>query len=571
MKLRPYQVAAVQAVHNEWDCVGSTLLVLATGLGKTVVFSHVAHERSGGRVMVVAHREELIWQAAAKLKAITGEVAEIEMADQWAATDSLVGESKVIVSSVQTLNSGMQGKGRVTRFNPNDFSTLIIDEAHHATSPSYQYVINWFRQNPDLRVLGVTATPDRADQVGLGHIFESVAYEFDIAAGISEGWLCPIDQRIVHVHGLDFANMRTTAGDLNGADLARVMEYEENLHRIASPVLDLSRGRKTLVFASSVKHAERLSEIFNRHHDGCSRWVCGKTPKETRQGHLQDFSAGKFQIMCNVGVFTEGFDEPGIEVIAMARPTKSRALYVQMAGRGTRPLPGVVDGQEHACDRLEAIACSAKPCVEVIDFVGNAGRHKLITTIDILAGNEPPEVIERARENIKKADGPVNIKQELTKAAAELMEERKRVMKEDEAKRATVKVKAQYSTSSLNPFDLLDIAPPRAVANVKAPPTDRQVEWLQQQGVDTAGMSQEEAGVLVGELKRRYGNNQCSFKQAKILAKRGLSTEVTRTEAKAMIDEIAQKEGWGQPKGQRTTAPVAPAAVPSNFANMEVF
>jgi superfamily II DNA or RNA helicase len=202
--LRPYQEEALEGISTRFDEGNSTLLVMATGLGKTVVFSRVVSEFMNlGRVMVLAHREELIAQAWRHLKRITGHEAETEMGEYRASTYGAF-RSKIIVGTIQTQIAGRGGKGRMSKFNPDEFSLLIIDEAHHSAAKSYRRVIDYYRQNPSLKVLGVTATPDRADEKALGAIFDSVAYEYDIRDGIDDGWLVPIQQQSVYVNGLDY-------------------------------------------------------------------------------------------------------------------------------------------------------------------------------------------------------------------------------------------------------------------------------------------------------------------------------------------------------------------------------
>ena len=543
MILRPYQTDAVSNVRDAWKDHRSVLIVLPTGTGKTIVFSHIAGSVRG-RVMVIAHREELISQAAQKIKAITGDEADVEMGDFWA-SEGVFNRSRVVVSSVQTQNAGGGGDGRMSRFAPEQFDLLIIDEAHHATAPTYRRLIDHYRQNPDLKVLGVTATPDRADEEALGQVFDSVAFDYEIADAIADGWLVPVRQRAVYVEGLDYSSVRTTAGDLNGADLARILEYEEALHGIAHPTMELVGTRKALVFAASVAHAERLAEIFNRHRPGCARFVCGTTPKDERRNMFADYAAGKFQILVNVGVATEGFDDPSIEVVVMARPTKSRSLYAQMAGRGTRTLPGIVDGLASSEDRKVAITASPKPFVEVIDFVGNSGRHKLMTTADILGGNYSDAVVERARQMINEnADGQA---QDIEEILAEAEEELRREKEQEMARRAGLRVRAKYSTGSVDPFDVLQLDPVTARGWDRAKqPTRKQRDLLERKGVDTTNLTFTNCSQIIGEIIDRQKAGQCTFKQAKILAKYGYPSSMTFEEASKTINAIA-KNGWRRP------------------------
>lgn len=545
MKLRGYQSEAVEAVMAAFEEVATALLVLPTGTGKTIIFAHVAERmRSCGRVMILAHREELIWQAAHKVHAVTGAQADIEMAEMCA-RDGLFDQANVVVSSIQTQNSGRNGS-RKEKFNPSEFGLLIVDEAHHSCAASYKRAIAHYRQNAALKVLGVTATPDRHDEEALGQVFERVAYDYELPDAIRDGWLVPIEQRSVHVDGLDYSSIRTTAGDLNGADLARVMEYEDNLHRIAHPTFELAGGRKTLVFAASLAHAERLCEIFNRHAPDCARWVHGGTPKEERRAMLRDYAAKRFRFLVNVGVATEGFDDPGIEVVAIARPTKSRALYSQMVGRGTRPLPHLVEDVEEAEERRLTIAMSGKPELTVLDFVGNSGKHKLVTTADILGGNYSDEVIEKAKKEVEEA-GKNGIQLDMSETLADA-EKTLREMEErqERARRAALRAKASYRTTSVDPFDVLHVQPWKERGWDKGKPVSEKMKsLLARNGIEAANLSFIQARQLTQELFRRWEGKLCTFRQAKLLSKRGYDTaNLTMKDATALIDGIAAREGW---------------------------
>jgi len=547
VRLRPYQSAAVTAVEAEWREHRSTLLVLPTGGGKTVVFSEIIRRAFPRRALVLAHREELVFQARDKVAAMTGWRVDVEMGEARAEMDCMFGGPRVVVSTIQTQASGGDGGGRMTRFNPRMFGVLVVDEGHHGTSSSYRRVLDWYTAgNPALKVLGVTATPDRADEEALGQVYESVAYDYEISDAIRDGWLVPIEQHMVHVEGLDFSACRTTAGDLNGADLARVMEYEANLHKVVAPSIEIAGNRRTLVFAASVAHAERMAEMFNRHRAGMAAWVCGKTDKDDRRRILRDFASGQTQVVCNCGVLTEGFDNPAVQVVVMARPTKSRSLYAQMAGRATRPADAIAhdlndhDGSEA---RRALIEASGKPSCEIVDFVGNSGKHKLMTSVDILGG----KTSERARELAVRRLGekPGRVDEALREGAAEAEEEERRA----EAKRARLVARAKYTTSSVNPFDTLALSPvePRGWDRGKRL-TDNQAALLRKQGIEPDGMPYGQARQLLNELFRRWDGGLCSFGQAKILRKRGLPTDCTREQAKAYIDEIAKREGW-KPRG----------------------
>lgn len=379
-QLRDYQSEGVDAIFHQWEAVVSTLGVCATGGGKTAIAAEVIRRVQPKRAIFICHREELVFQACATIRRFAGLECGIEMADNYV-NDSLFGQIPVVVATVQTLNAKWGDRTRMSRFKPEDFGVLVADEVHHGVSKSWRNVINYFSQNPDLRVLGITASADRADEEALGQICKTVAFDLEILDLIHRGWLVPVDQQFVNIGGLDFSHMRTTAGDLNGADLNAVMEAESNLQGVAGASVDIIGKRRAIVFTASVKQAEVIANIFNRHRPGMSDWVCGMTNKDSRREMLARFQRGEIQVVCNCGVLTEGFDDPGVEVIVMARPTKSRALYAQMAGRSTRPLPGVVDGLNTDDERKAAIAASAKPNCLLVDFVGNSGKHKLMSCI----------------------------------------------------------------------------------------------------------------------------------------------------------------------------------------------
>jgi superfamily II DNA or RNA helicase len=430
--------------------------------------------------------------------------------------------------------------------NHNYFANgILVHNCHHYVSSAYKRVIDYYRQNPNLKVLGITATPQRHDKLAMGAIFQSVAFTFDILAGIDHGWLVPIDQQLVTVEKLDLSAIHTVAGDLNQGELSQVLEDEKNLHDIAAPVVQIVGNRKTLIFCASLKQAERVCEIINRLKPESARWVHGGTPKEERRQLFADYANRRFQFLVNVGVATEGFDDPGVEVVVMARPTKSTSLYTQVIGRGTRPLAGLVDQYDDPEDRKIAIAESSKQAVLIIDMVGNSGKHKLITSADILGGKYPEEVIAKAKA--KAESQAVDMRQALEEAAEELAKEREEQQRREAAKRAQVKAKATYSTRKVDPFDILDLQPHRDTGwDTGKPLTEKMVEFLEQRGVNTGDLSYAEAGRLINEIKRRYETGECSYKQAKLLKKYGLPTNAKRTEAKEWIDAIAAN-GWKLP------------------------
>lgn len=569
MILRDYQSAAREAVRKEWETVGSTLLVMATGTGKTRTAAAVVEMIQPLRTMFLVHRRELAWQAQKQLKQAIGIESEIEMGGQEANRD-LFHESPVVISSFQTQYSGKGDWTRMKRFDPNRFGLLIVDESHHGVSPSFKKVIDYYRTNPNLRVLGLTATPDRADEQALGQLFETVAYEYEILDAIQDGWLVDVKPVEVSVEGLDLSHIDTVAGDLNQGQLAAIMEAEGPVMGVVQPTLEAMydlplktlaaikveawgdhlrslnrRPKQTLVFTVSVRQAELLAGIFNRVTPGLFDWVCDKTPEDKRAEMLARFHRSEIAGMVNVGILSEGYDSPSIEIIVQARPTKSRCLSAQQIGRGTRPLTGVTDGIESPEARRSAIADSAKPVLKVLDFVGNCGKHKLVTPADVLGGKEPDDVVDRAKKKIAEQNGDVRgLSEVIRKAAEEIEQERQDRERAEAAKKARVVARVQFTSRAVNAFDVFGIMPQRE----RGWDTDKQLSSKQKavllkQGIDPS-IPYHQGRQLLNEIFRRWDHKQCSFRQAKILRARGYSTKLSVTEANAIIDIIAQREGW---------------------------
>ena len=546
MRLRDYQEAAADGVFTAWADHTSALAVLPTGLGKTVLFAEIIrrmHER-GCRAMVLAHREELITQAADKIQRVTGLEAQIEMGEYHVQT--YFGQMPpVVVSTVQTHCAGGDGLGRMSKFDPQDFGLVVIDEAHHATAGTYRRCIDWYRQNPACKVLGVTATPDRADEAALGQVFDAVAYEYGVLEAIQNGWLVPIEQQMVTVGSLDFSGVRTTAGDLNQGDLAEVMENERNLQGIAAPTVEICGDRRAIIFATTVEQAERLAEILNRYKPDKAAWLCGKTDKEDRRNMLADFKAGRLQYVVNVGVLTEGFDDAGVQVVVMARPTKSRALYAQMAGRGTRPaeeVAGLLGDLPTAQERCAMIRGSSKPSCLIVDFCGNAGRHKLCCTADILGGNIDDDVVAEVARRVRENGKPVDMTAELEKVKADVEARKKR----EAATRAGLQARAQFLVTKIDPFNEWDLAPVQERGWDRGrhfTPKQAQV-LLERIGVDPDKIPYGQGKQLLDEYFRRLQGGYASLKQAALLKKRGFTMPLRHDMAGRMIGRMAERQGW---------------------------
>lgn len=506
MKLRPYQQEAVDAVIKARDeGFKAPLVVIPTGGGKTVVFAHAIQQvlKPGQRALVIAHRAELIYQAADKIRKVTGEYPDIEMANERADAH-FFRRSRVVVSTVQTQTAGRNG-GRMRRFDPNQFGLVIIDEAHHATAKSYRRIIDHYSSSGETFLLGVTATPDRSDREALGQVFDHDAYTYEIEDAIDDGWLVPIEQNATWVDGLDYSGARTTAGDLNQRDAAMALKDERVLQQIAHAIVEKSLGRKTLVFAppgfnkegEEYRITERLAEIIERRCPGQTAIVTQDTDKNERRRILSDYAEGRFRFLVNCAIFTEGFDDPTVEVVAVARATKSRSLYAQMLGRGTRPLDGLVDPHPTADARKSAIAASSKPRVTILDFEGNAGRHALVNAMDVLGGRYTLEEINRAKQNSKKKAGDVDeaLQQARRELEAERAIEQERLRKLAERRRHILG-DTTHGSRIVDPFVRSNGAAGNRVIDAGGLIPNGIRRFLEGRGVDTAGMSSRQAHAI---------------------------------------------------------------------------
>lgn len=236
---------------------------------------------------------------------------------------------------------------------------ILVHNCHHAPAASYRTILDFFA---DAKILGVTATPDRGDKQALGKVFESSAYTFDIEDGVDNGYLVPIRGHHVTLSDVNLDLIGKTAGDLAASQLDEAMLKATG--GVVEKTMELYPGRQAIVFMPGVKSAELAVARFNKLKPGCAMFIHAGTDEDERAQMVRDFQRGFYQYFVNVGIATEGFDAPGVSLVVIARPTLSRALYAQMAGRGTRVLPDIIDnceGRDLAVLRRELIAASKKP------------------------------------------------------------------------------------------------------------------------------------------------------------------------------------------------------------------
>lgn len=520
MKLRPYQQQAKDAIFSEWkNGIKKTLLVLPTGCGKTIVFAKVAEEcvKGGSRVLILAHRGELLDQAADKIGKSTGLGCATEKAEQTC----LGSWFRIVVGSVQS----MMREKRLNQF-PNDyFNTIIIDEAHHCISDSYQKVLRHF---PDAEVLGVTATPDRGDMQNLGTVFESLAYEYTLPKAIKEGYLSPIKAVTIPLK-IDMSAVGVQAGDFKSGDIATALD--PYLESIAEEMEKYCSNKKTVVFLPLVKTSQKFRDILNNHGFKAAE-VNGDS--KDRAEILEAFDKDQYNVLCNSMLLTEGWDCPSVDCIVVLRPTKVRSLYCQMVGRGTRLSPET--NKDHLL---------------LLDFLWHTERHELCHPASLIC--ESAEVAQKMTENMEKDAGCVIDIEEAEKTASEdVVAQREEALAKQlsEMKRRKKRlVDPLQFEMSIQAEDLSGYVP--AFGWEMAPPSDGQKKTLEKLGIlpdaiENAG----KASKILDRLDKRRREGLTTPKQIRFLESRGFQHVGTWQfeTAKNMIDRIAGN-GWRVPSG----------------------
>lgn len=501
--LRQYQREAVSAIEREWhEGRDRTLLVQATGTGKTVVFGQVARDiaDSGQRVLVLAHREELLNQAADKLGGMYGLDCGLEMAD------SRDNGAPVLLGSVQTIGR----ENRLQSFAPDSFGAVIVDEAHHTLADSYMRIIEHFET---AYLLGVTATPDRGDRKALGKVYDSIAYEYNLARAVNEGYLCRIVAKTVPLK-IDATGLKSSHGDYTLGSAGNVVS--SYLDEIADAIAREVPDRHTVVFLPLVKIAQDMADALNA-RGVVAEEVDGES--KDRADVLARFERGETQVLCNAMLLTEGWDCPICDCVVVLRPTKVRALYAQMVGRGTRLYPG-------------------KDNLLLLDFLWLTGDHRLCAPASLVAKSE------EERKRCVNIDGDILETQE--RYERDVLAEREAALAErlEKARRAKARFVdvVQYELS-IGSEALVNYEPQFAWELLE--PTQKQVEYLEKMGVDATGMTRGKASALMDVMMKRQDAGMATPKQVRMLERQGFvhPGQWTFEEAKRMMGMLA-KCGW---------------------------
>lgn len=517
VSLRDYQEEAIDAIRDRFiKGDRSTLLVLPTGTGKTITFGSVARRtiERGGRVLILAHRDELIQQAAAKLDLLGVEVG-IEKAEQQARA---IFNPDCVIASVAT----MQRK-RLASWPRDHFRLIITDEAHHATADSYRRIYAHFNAYH----LGVTATADRADEESVGDVFKSIAYEmslWDAMTAPDPGpYLCRL--RFVQCDvEIDLRQIRTTAGDFNQSDLEE--RIRPLIDTLANSIRQEIGDRKTLVFTPDVGSAMAMATAL-KSLGFKADYSAGDDSQ--RKHKVQEFHKGRLQILCNCALLTEGFDCPDVSAIVLCRPTKSRPLYAQMVGRGTR------------------LANNKKDCL-IVDFNYLTTKHDLVKPVELFdTSHTDTEALEIAQKLLLDSPGS-DVMEAIERGTAE---HKQRQLIRIMAKERQVNYR-KVSYDPLSVCDTLGMTYRAPVSNdpCSNPATAAQLGCLDKFGVEGCeNMSRTRASTMIDMLISRAQKGLASMKQVTYLIRQGVDADearaMTRDEASAYLEAK-----WGPRKKQ---------------------
>ena len=517
MELRPYQREACSAAFSEWEAGRKrTLLVLPTGTGKTIAFSSISETvvRRGGRVLILAHRGELLDQAADKMRRVTGLACAVEKADETC----LDKWERVTVGSVQS----MMRHDRLANFGRDHFQAIIVDEAHHALAESYQRILAHFG---DADVLGVTATPDRGDMRDLGQYFDSIAYEYPLPRAIREGYLCPIKAATIPLT-IDITGVKQQSGDYQVRGLATALD--PYLDQIADEMLKY-RDRKTVVFLPLIATAKKFTHLLK--HRGIDAMEVNGESKD-RDDILKRFDKAAGGVLCNAMLVTEGWDCPSVDCIVVLRPTRIRSLYAQMVGRGTRIHPGKQD-------------------LLILDFLWHTSNHELVHPAHLIA--ETPEVAAKMTEILAESpEGGVELESVEQQAETDVVAEREEALAKKLAELRKKKGKLvdplQYEMS-IGAEDLADYQP--SFGWEMAPASEKQIEAIEKHGIFAGEVTcAGKASLLLDRLTKRREAGLATPKQIRLLEQKGFR-HVGRWDFQAaskMITRISAS-GWRLPAG----------------------
>ncbi len=523
MELRPYQIKAVEAVQKEWkEGRRRTLLVIPTGGGKTIIFSELTRRESvKGRVLILAHRDELIRQAADKLYRSTGIFCGIEKG-----VESSGGMFDVCVASVQTLSR----PNRLEKYPPDYFRAVIVDEAHHCLAESYRRILEHF--SPAL-VLGVTATPDRGDKKTLAEVFDSIAFEYSLSQAIKDGYLVPPKAEMIPIN-IDLSKVKTSMGDYTDGSLGEALG--PYLEKIADEMVSRCMNRKTVIFLPLIATSQAFCEMLKRRGFRAAE-VNGMS--KDRKEKLKGFEDGIYNCLLNSMLLTEGWDCPSADCIVVLRPTKIRALYSQMVGRVLRLSPET--GKKDAL---------------ILDFLWMTTKHDLVKPAALVAKDS--KIAERMEKMLEEGEALDLVDIEAQAVKEEAQAERDAILERERNLARQLSEQKAKQRKLVDPIyyglmlddDFITEYEPTFPWELEEP-TEKQLSALEKCGIRTEAVKTKGlACKLLDLISKRIDLNLATPKQMKILTKFGFKNagNWSKDEASSMITRL-EKSGWQVPRG----------------------
>lgn len=508
MGLRPYQVECVSKIEESFLEFNRVLVTLFTGAGKTIIFSEIANKyiKNGKKVLVLAHREELLDQAADKMMKFHGvDFTLIKAGKEY-------DESKMFqIGSVQSLCK----EDRLNKFDKDYYGLIIVDEAHHCMADTYQVIFKYFKS---AKVLGVTATPNRSDGKKLAKFFETTAYEYKMEDGIRDGWLSSVIMRTGNVN-IDLSKVRTVAGDfiINELDDAITREFNKISKYIKAK---LEHRKRILIFTPRIASAEVLAEVLKR--DGLNaEFVSGAS--KNRKEITEKFKSGDIRIICNSMLYTEGFDCPEVDCIINLRPTQSKGLFTQMLGRGTR-------------------ICNGKENILYVDFLWKTDKEimtpcNLFAETDVLAKSMRDFLVMNANKSYEM----ITLAQYIDLVMGGLQKmEGARMEWVVNLEKKTLRTMSMFAYL-INDRRLLEYEPIYYWEEQQS--TQKQIEFIEGKcGISCKGIKKGLASKIIDVIVKRIKDKKCTVKQMFFLAKNGIfdkAPEISMEDAVKIMSDIA--------------------------------
>lgn len=376
--LRPYQQTAINKALQSTEGI----ICMATGLGKTI--TSVELSRSFSSTLFIVDSEELAEQATEAFRFVYPETGLIKA--------DVFNIKPITIASAQTLHR------RLHKLSPDQFQLQVVDEAHLYMATTFRKGVEFF--SPKLRI-GITATPERMDNLPLWDLFGDIIFDYGIREGIRDGYLVELDARRLKTK-VSLDSVGTVAGEFNQGQLSNAIDTLSRNNQIVDDYIANNKGERTIAFCCSIEHAIHLCEAFQMKGIKATAISSDEDKTGNRTQKVEDFRNGKYDVICNVNILTKGFDAPEVSCIINAAPTKSRTRYLQGIGRGTRPLKGVIDGLETTAERIAAIRASGKKRTVIIDVTDNTTRHNIVNAYELDKELHPDERVFITEENRQK-------------------------------------------------------------------------------------------------------------------------------------------------------------------------